>query len=119
LEKLLGQKSGYMTYYQGSNSFISNQSGNVALRVAVFFVLVLLTVVYLAQTNQVVAKNFELRAVQQVVEQKQAENQTLTIDLMQSRSLSNLEGAAKSLNLVAVDKINYLKILPGFLALSQ
>jgi len=107
-----------MIYYKGGCSISDNQSGSVAVRLAVFLVLILLTVVYLSQANKVVAKNFELRATQKAFEQKQVEIQSLTVSLMQSRSLGNLESAAKNLNLVAVDKMNYLKVAPGFLALS-
>ena len=86
---------------------------------AIIFGLVLLSVAYLAQTNTIVAKNFELLSFQKILKEKQDKNQQLTVSLMQVRSMSNLEKAAKNLNLVAVEKINYLKAVSDFFALSR
>lgn len=78
-----------------------------------------MSVAYLAQINMMVAKNFELRAAQTSLKEKQDKNQQLAVSLMQAKSLSNLESAAKSLNLVSIEKIDYLKVPSGIFVLSQ
>lgn len=108
-----------MTYYQYRNSLVSSGKGKIALSLAIVFALVLLSVFYLVQTNNLVAKNFELRTFRSALEQRQEQTQKLLVSLMQERSLNNLENAAKNLNLVVVEKINYLKTVSGFFVLSQ
>ncbi len=109
-----------MTYYQYKNSAIAvPERGKIALSLAIIFGLVLLSVFYLIQINSIVAKNFELRSAQSALKEKQEKNQQLMVDLTQARSLKSLESAAKDLNLVAVEKVDYLKTLTGFFALSQ
>jgi hypothetical protein len=108
-----------MTYYRHRNFSSSSEKGKIALGIAIIFGLVLLSVFYLVQTNQLVAKNFELRTFHNALSERQAQNQKLLISLTQIRSLNSLENAAKNLNLVVVEKINYLKAVSGFFALSQ
>jgi hypothetical protein len=108
-----------MTYYKYRNPSIVKEKGKINLNLVILFGLILLSVFYLVQINKIVAKNFELRASQDVLKEKQEKNQDLLVSLMQARSMSNLENAAKSLNLVAIEKINYLKAVSGFFALSQ
>lgn len=108
-----------MTYYSRKNSsFVDPPKGHAARSILIIFGLLLLCALYLGQANSVVAKNFELRAAQSALKDKQAANQEVMISLMQAKSLSNLENAAKSLNLVTVESVDYLKIVPDFFALS-
>ncbi len=98
-------------YAQTKNIFFLNMTAVV--------ILLSLSIVFLVQTNSVVAKNFELRKVKSDFEQRQKISQQLLVSLTQTRSLTNLETSVKDLNLVAVDKINYLNINSGGFALSQ
>lgn len=109
-----------MTYCKHKQSvFVDRQKGSVKLSIAIIFGLFLLSVLYLAQINSLVARNFELRAAQNSLKIKQDANQSATISLMRVRSMSSLENAAKDLNLVAIEKVDYLRTAPGFFALSQ
>lgn len=108
-----------MTYYKYRNSSFVVQSGKTTLSLAIIFSLVFMSVAYLAQINKIVAKNFELRAMQKTLKEKQEKNQEMTVLLMGSKSLNNLEGVAKNLNLVSVEKIEYLKIPTGVFVLSE
>lgn len=85
------------------------QDGNLRLSAAVVFGLIFLSVVFLVQTNELVDKNFELRSLQKSLAQKKQINQQASISLTEIRSVSSLEEAAKDLNLVPLDKIQYLK----------
>lgn len=109
-----------MTHYRcRENCEIASQKGKLAVSVAVIFALAVLSVVYLFQVNGLVAKNFQLHNLQKLLQQGQDKNQMLSVSLMQIRSLDNLERAAQNLNLVAIDKTNYLKIAPNFFAFSR
>jgi len=108
-----------MTYYKYKSPSFTVQKGKISVILTIFFGLIFMSVAYLAQINNMVAKNFELRELQTSLKNIQDTNQQLTISLMQSKSLSNLEEAAKNLNLVSVDKIEHLKIPSGVFVLSQ
>jgi len=108
-----------MTYYTCSNAPFAVQKGKITLSLAIISGLLFMSVAYLAQANKIVAKNFELRAAQASLKEKQDRSQQLIVSLMQARSLSNLENAAKNLNLVSVEKIDYLKVPSGIFVLSQ
>lgn len=109
-----------MTYCKHKNSaFADQEKGNVSLTAAIIFGLFLLSVFYLGQINSVVAKNFELRSAQSSLKKIQGANQQAMIALMRAQSMESLASAAKNLNLVAVEKVDYLKVVPEFFALSQ
>jgi hypothetical protein len=108
-----------MTYYTCGNTSFVAQKGKISLSLAIIFGLLLMSVAYLSQINNIVAKNFELRAAQALLKAKQDKNQQLSVGLMQVKSLSSLESAAKSLNLVNIEKIDYLKVPSGIFVLSQ
>jgi len=108
-----------MTYYKYSNPSFAVQKGKINLSLIIIFGLFFLSVAYLAQINKIVAKNFELRAAQASLKEKEVKNQQLQVSLMEAKSLANLEGAAKNLNLVSVEKIDYLKVPSGIFVLSQ
>ncbi len=109
-----------MTYYKHKKTIFTDQEkGNASLIVAIIFGLFLLSVLYLVQANSVVAENFELRSTQNSLKEKQDTNQRMMIALMQVRSMGSLESVAKNLNLVAVEKVDYLKVGPEFFVLSQ
>ena len=99
--------------------FVNRQKGNIVLSLTIIFGLLFITVLYLSQVNDAVARNFELRAAQSVLKAKQEANQRLLVSLMGAKSLNNLTSAAKDLNLVAVGKVDYLKVAPDFFAFSQ
>lgn len=108
-----------MIHYRANNFSMAKEKGKIGLSVAIILGLVILNAVYLIQVNSIVARNFELRVVRQGLSQAQENNQKISVALMQASSLNNLEGAAKNLNLVSVDKINYLETISGIFALSQ
>lgn len=110
-----------MTHYRCKEQPKINfkQSGKIVVNLVIAAVFVLLCAFYLFQTNTLVAKNFQLRAYQKSLQESQKKNQQAEIALLQIRSLDNLQAAAKNLNLVTIDKAQYLKIAPGYFALSQ
>lgn len=112
----------HMTYYKSSNLKVARskkEKGKISISLIIILGVVILSVFYLIQANNIVAGNFELRSIQQILKEKQDNNQELLISLTQTRSLSNLEAAAKDLNLVSIEKVNYLKTVSGYFAFSQ
>lgn len=95
------------------------QDGNTRLSAAVIFSLVFLSIIYLAQTNALIDKNFQLRSLQKSLTQKKQQNQQIIVSLTKVQSLGSLEETAKGLNLVPLDQIQYLNNLPGSFASSQ
>ncbi|MEK7160810.1 MAG: hypothetical protein AAB724_02160 [Patescibacteria group bacterium] len=108
-----------MTYQKPIKLKNSKEAGQIRSGLAIIFCLVFLSVACLVELNGMVAKNFELRKMTEVLEQKEAKNQELLVKLMKVRSLDNLESAAKNLNLVSIEKIGYLKLGPNAVALSD
>lgn len=108
-----------MTYYKTTNPRVVRQRGKINLNLALIFSLLLLSVAYLAQMNSLVGKNFELRNSQNVFKQKQEESQKLLISLMGVRSMDKIQDSAKNLELVSVDKIDYLKLSGSFAVSKQ
>jgi len=112
-----------MTYYKPAKQISVKeqvqQRGKIGLSLTVIMAFVFLSIVYLMQINAVVAKNYELLSYQKVLKDREEENQKKMVSLTEARSVNNLESAAKTLNLVSVDKISYLKIIPSSFALSE
>ena len=108
-----------MTYQHKKTAFADSEKGSTTFSLAIIFGLFFLSVLYLAEINGVVAKNFELRSIRNSLKEKQDANQQITVSLMRVQSLVNLEGAAKNMNLVTVDKVGYLKIIPDSFAFLQ
>lgn len=73
----------------------------------------------MAQSNKLVKKNYEIRTYQDNLKEQQALAKKMEIKLTEASSVENLEQASKNLNLIAVDKIKYLKSLQASVALSS
>ena len=108
-----------MTYYKYQSQSFAAQRGKISVILTILFGLIFMSVAYLVQVNSIVATNFELREVKNSLKEAQEKNQQLAISLMQAKSLSSLEGTAKNLNLVSVEKIESLKIPSGIFVMSQ
>jgi len=109
-----------MTHYHRHQELpCVSQKGKIILSLAIFSVLIILIVFYLIQVNKLVASNFELNHLQKSLKWGQEKDQALRVSLMRARSLDNLQRVAVNLNLVSIEKTNYLKIVPNFFALSD
>lgn len=97
----------------------AERKGHCAMCAIVLLGLALMSVLYLVQTNALIAKSFELRSVQKSLEEQKEINQRVSISLTQAKSLSNLEARAKDFNLVPIERVQYLKESAGFVAVSR
>ncbi|MBI4709395.1 MAG: hypothetical protein HY764_04300 [Candidatus Portnoybacteria bacterium] len=93
--------------------------GIATLNLTIILGFVLLLAVFLAQSNKLVKKNYEIRTYQDNLKEQQALAKKMEIKLTEASSVENLEQASKNLNLIAVDKIKYLKSLQASVALSS
>lgn len=108
-----------MTYYHPKNLIKINEKGRITLSLAVIFGLIFLSIVYLAQTNELIKNNFQLRAFQKSLNLEKEKNQQLMVLLTQAQSINNLEDIAKNLKLIPIEKIQYLKAISDSFAMSR
>ena len=111
-----------MSHFYSKKQITKNnfwQDGNLRLSAAVIFGLVFLSVLYLAQTNILIDKNFQLRSLQKSLSQKKQVNQQMAVLVEEIKSIGALEETAKNLNLVPLDRVQYLKNNPGYFASSR
>lgn len=104
-------------YYK--NKLIKKQSKNEGKAVLSFMTIigiVIMLVIYLIQINGIITENYKIREFKSELKKIQEINQQLQIQAAQVRSLPNLEKAIKNLNMVSVEKINYLTDIKGEMA---
>ncbi|MBI4920026.1 hypothetical protein HY838_01930 [Candidatus Azambacteria bacterium] len=77
-----------------------------------------LAVFYLFAINSVVVANYQKTVLQKTVDNLKIEIRSLNLNLSEKRSIGFLEKAAKNMNLVANDKIQYVQV-SGSVAKSQ
>lgn len=92
------------------NGFLTN--------IIVASVLFSLVLAYFVATNAIVAQNFKLLSFQKIVKEKQSRNQELQNLALQNYSLKGLGERAKTLNLVSVSQVKYIKVSNDYFALA-
>lgn len=92
--------------------------GIVTLNLIVILGFFILLGVFLVENDNLIGKNYERRNFEKQLSQQQALIKKLEIKEAEQNSLRNLEIAAKNLNLVAVDKAEYLSAIQDAVALS-
>lgn len=85
-----------------------NKKGIATLNLIVIFGFVILLAIFLAENDNLIGKNYQLRNFEKQLKEQQALIKKLEIRQAEQGSLSNLEQAAKNFNLVAIDRIKYL-----------
>ncbi len=81
------------------------ESLNAAAMVAV----AVLAALYLVAINSVVVANYQKTAIQKNIDALRADVRSLNVNLSEKRSIGFLQQAAKDLNLVANDQVQYVK----------
>lgn len=87
---------------------------NIILLVAIFVVLIF----YVIEINQIITFGFKLNELEQKQEEMKKINKTLELEKIKLESLNNTENELTSLDLVKIDKVEYLRPLSG-VALTQ
>ena len=93
-------------YYQKIEKRVS--PGKINLGLAIVFSIFILSIIYLLQTNASIIGTYKLMDGQKALKQKEEANKKLRMELTKLQSLPYLEQAIKNLNMVSIDKVNYL-----------
>ena len=112
-----------MTYYTLANADIVSapsrsrserlnnaKEGYWIISFVVVGILVALSAFYIFAINAIVGGAYELRTLNKKLEELKNQNQFLEIEAASQRSVSDIQSLAAPLNLVAVDKIEYINI---------
>lgn len=73
-------------------------------------ILITLSAFYIFAINAIVGGAYELRTLNKKLEELKSQNQFLEIEAAGQRVTSDIQGLAVPLNLVAIDKIEYINI---------
>jgi len=73
-------------------------------------ILIALSAFYIFAVNAIVGNAYELRALNKKMEELKSRNQFLEIEAASQRSMPDIQSLAAPLNLVAIDKIEYINI---------
>ncbi|PJA88430.1 MAG: hypothetical protein CO139_03145 [Candidatus Moranbacteria bacterium CG_4_9_14_3_um_filter_36_9] len=100
---------------EGGSKLKSVRGGKVNIGLTTYvFVLsglaFLLGAVYLYQVNDISTKGFEVREVENKIQDLKKENKKMQIEEVELRSLENIEKAKEELNLVNPVSVSYLEI---------
>lgn len=66
--------------------------------------------VYLIQINEIAAKGFELKKIEQEIGLLSQENEKLSLEVIELQSMSNLQERIEKIEMIPVDRISYLDI---------
>ncbi|OGZ34563.1 MAG: hypothetical protein A2174_02965 [Candidatus Portnoybacteria bacterium RBG_13_41_18] len=92
--------------YSGRNQ--KNSRGVLSLNIAVFFSFLILTAIFLIESNDLIKQTYALGDYEKTFKDQQALLKKMEIVTTERTTLENLEEAAKDFNLVTIDKMKYL-----------
>jgi len=82
--------------------------GPASLGFITIMLLSLLSLFYLAQSNEVATKGYLIRSLEQKKQEAVAENKRLQVEAARLRSISEIKNKAEELGVVPVKKLEYL-----------
>ncbi|OPL12001.1 MAG: hypothetical protein AVO34_01945 [Firmicutes bacterium ML8_F2] len=102
-----------MTAYIKSKEFQKNSHNHgLAILVILIILAIFCSVLFYAfQSSSIISYSYKIREKKQQLEELQAENHNLNMEIAQWRSLANLEELAQSLDMVEAEQVIYLR--PG------
>lgn len=122
-----------MTYYTLANADIINnissrarverlkniKKGYRTISFIMAGILIALSAFYIFIINDIVGSAYELRTLTKKLEELKSRNQFLEIETVTRRNVSDIQRLIAPLNLVAVDKIEYINIKDDAFALAN
>ena len=99
-------------------SSAKNTKGITTLNILVILGFIVVLAIFLIENENLIAKNYQLRDYEKQLAEHQELIGKLEIKQTEQGSLPVLEGAAKDLQLVIIDKVKYLQELQASVALS-
>ena len=82
--------------------------GLIILSTIITFSIIILSFLYLFQTNSLVSCNFKIRDYQKNIKQLEVKAERLEMSIAQWQSPSNLEGLVDSLGMIELEEVTYL-----------
>ncbi|MDP2918300.1 MAG: cell division protein FtsL [bacterium] len=82
--------------------------GPVALCFVTILLLCLVSLFYLTQGNQVATKGYEIKDLENKLNNLKEENRKLELEAASLQSVRNVEEGAKKLNMVPIEKMSYV-----------
>jgi cell division protein FtsL len=86
------------------------------INISLFILLLIFSISYIAVANNITVKGFELRDLRTKVTYLNEENQSLETNLMTMKAYGNIYDQVKDLNMVAIEDIDYIKLLDSSVA---
>jgi len=86
---------------------------------AVFLALIFSALAYLALINNVSTGGFELKGLEQKIEQLKEENSKLELEATKLEAMNTIAAASEQLQLTQADKVEYLEVTSPVVALSR
>jgi hypothetical protein len=106
----------YIPVSQGPSS-TKNTKGITSLNIVVILGFIVLLAIFIIENENLVAKNYQLRDYEKQLSAHQELIGKLEIKQTEQGSLPVLEGAARDLQLVIIDKVKYLQEIQSSVAL--
>jgi hypothetical protein len=88
-----------------------------ALPLGLVALLVFLVMTYVIFMNAMTQKSFEIKKLSSAVDNMKRENQRLEVDIAQRESIANLSDRVAALGMVPTDKVDYVTVGSGAVAL--
>lgn len=100
-----------------SNYFQKINHQIVKLRAIIFSFLVIFSLAYFWQVTSLSIKGFQIKNLDKQIQQLKKDNQKLELEITVEEAMMNVDARIKSLNLVAVQKVEYLNAVSPVVAL--
>lgn len=94
--------------YTRSRDHSSLTQGGKAAVFLLILLIILFSILYIVQANSVATDGYKIQEHKSRIEELQTENKNLELKLSEIRSLGFLEEKIESLNMVKVEKVDYL-----------
>jgi len=80
----------------------------VVLNLILLALLVSLVVMYIAQMNVALTKGYQIKLVEQSIEELQLSNEALELNVTQAQSVGHIQDQVKMLGMVPVERVEYV-----------
>lgn len=94
-----------------------NNQGSLSLNIAVVFSFLILAAIFLIESNNLIKQTYAVGDYRKIFDDQQRLLKKVEIATTEQTTLGNLEAAARSFNLVAIDNMKYLPAEQTFVAM--
>lgn len=100
-----------------SNYFQKINNQIVKFRAIVFSFLIIFSLAYFWQVTSLSIKGFQIKNLDKQIQQLKKDSQKLELEVTAEEAMMNVDERVKGLNLVAVQKVEYLNVISPVVAL--